>query len=80
LAGSARLTAPREYLYIGQVHTFHTFADLKSLLEHSDDGDIRRYLQGRFIFVDPKGRKHKEGMETPGGMTERLIKQREIAA
>lgn len=78
LSGSAKQTQPLKYLYIGPVQTFHSFADL-SRLTIAAPGECRRFLQGNFVIEQSDGQKITERLETPGGMTARLIKQGVLA-
>jgi hypothetical protein len=74
LSGSIKKTSDGQYKYIGPIHTFHTMADLGKL-RITAPSECQRFLEGRFIFVDPQKVQHIERLETVGGMTARLIKQ-----
>jgi len=79
LSGCAKQTGSQKYLYIGAVHTLHTLADLR-VLSSAPQGEYRRFLQGQFTVVAPDGKRSSERLETPGGMTARLIAKGLVAA
>lgn len=79
LSGCAKQIGPQQYSYIGPVHTFHAMTEL-SKLSITTESECRRFLQGSFVIEERGGRKYSERLETPGGMTARLIKQGSVAA
>ena len=73
LAGMVKLVRDREYRFIGQSVTLHSFADLGQL-QWTPTRLLRRFLAGQFTF-ELKGKRHSERMETVEGMTVRLTQQ-----
>ncbi len=71
LCGSIKEVGPCRYKYIGQVYRFRSLADLEKL-SIAVVGDLRRFLNGSFIWVEPDGEQIPERLETPQGMTARL--------
>jgi len=75
LSGCAKQTNIDRYLYIGPVHTFHALADLRQL-SVIQQSECKRFLEGQFTIIAPRTNKRSsERLETPGGMTARLIRQ-----
>jgi hypothetical protein len=72
LSQSARETAPGRYLYIGEVHTYKTFSQLREI-SFAPTGSLRSFLAGHFIF-ELKGKRNRELIETPEGMALRMAK------
>ena len=62
----------KEYVYIGQPKTFHSFADLEQLIPAlQPKGPIVKYYSGHFIW-EFSSKRHRELMETPDAMVLRL--------
>lgn len=69
-----RKTGYNRFLYVGEVHTYHSLSALiKFAVAHPPA--LRKYLAGLFIFEIGRVRL-RERMETPEGMAIRLEKQR----
>jgi hypothetical protein len=66
LAGLLKTLGPREYEYIGQPKTFHSFADLGNL-QLIQPGSFRRFLPGSFV-IEFQGKRTRELLETPEQM------------
>lgn len=64
LSGLAKQTAPQRYLFIGQQHTLHSFAELSTLNIASEPSNLRRFLPGCFI-IELDGKRRRELLETP---------------
>ena len=72
LDGLIRQIAVREYAYIGQCKTFHSFAELETLKIAVEPQPLkRRFLPGSFI-VEFANTRRRELLETPEAMTYRL--------
>jgi hypothetical protein len=71
LSQSAKKTDEGRYLYVGEVHTYHTFSDMRGLYLTSREIPLRRFLSGNFIF-ELKGKKRRELLETPEAMALRM--------
>jgi hypothetical protein len=71
LAGLAKQTTPRNYLFTGREYTFRSFADLRPLAEMLVPTNLRRFLPGSFVF-EHDGKRHSELMETPEACACRL--------
>lgn len=64
LSGLAKQTGPQEFIYLGQVRTLHSFAELSTLHITAEPKNLRRFLAGSFIW-EHAGKRKRELMETP---------------
>jgi hypothetical protein len=70
LAGCARLTAARRYLFTGKSFLFHSLSDL-SAMKLLSTSNLWHFLPGSFIF-ELKGKRHSERLETPESLSQRI--------
>jgi hypothetical protein len=70
LAQQAKQTANGNYLYTGQQHTFHSFAEL-SVLTIANPQQIKPFLPGYFI-VEHKEKRTREYLESPEHLALRI--------
>jgi len=75
LAANEILIADGYYAFVGEQRTFHSMSELANLqLSRQAEEPGKKFLPGSFIFVDREKKKHHERLETPSGMTLRLLK------
>ena len=74
LSRQIKQITPLRYAYSGEVRTYHAFAELTPLRDRliNPPHFLRPYLEGVFIFVDPTGKKHRELLETPEALADRI--------
>jgi len=76
LAANEILIADGYYAFVGEQRTFHSMSELANLQlsRQAEEPVGKKFLPGSFIFVDREKKKHHERLETPSGMTLRLLK------
>jgi hypothetical protein len=74
LSRQIKQVTPQCYRYVGEARTYHAFADLEPLRDQMLHlpNFLRHYLEGAFIVVDPDGKKHRELLETPEALADRM--------
>lgn len=73
LSGVIRKTQDTKYRYIGELRTFHAFAELQSLYLSTNEALLRRFLPGSFVF-ELRGSRRNELLETPECMAMRMAR------
>lgn len=69
MAKAIRFKTNNVYEFIGQVKTYHSFADLRTFsVPERLSMPVRRFLQGSFVIEDRMGRRYQERLETPEAM------------
>jgi hypothetical protein len=70
LSNQAKRAESGNYLFTGQIHTFHSFSDL-SRLQTTPPGQLRAYHPGYFIF-EFKDKRAADYLESPEHMALRF--------
>lgn len=72
LAGELQRVDQNSYKWVGEVKTFHTFADLAGLRDKLTlSTTLRRFLPGQFTIEHPRrlgGQREHERLQTPEAM------------